>query len=120
VLYGSAVREASAHEVVSSGLADGTKRCNILGELDYDSDVCTAVARHVGRLGSDVRATVSGIDEEVERELECERQAKKERERQLPRREPAVPGAWDFASVFHPRTASPNLSRPSSTKRRAS
>lgn len=109
VLYGSAVREASAHEVVSSALQHGRERCRSLGELSHDEHVCRAIVQHVRRLGSDVRAAVSGIDEEVERELECERRAEKERERQLPRREPAVPEVWDFASVFDRRTASSNF-----------
>jgi hypothetical protein len=109
VLYGAAVREASADVVVRAALANGQKRCKSLNGLPHDELVCCAIADAVQRLGSDVRAAMSGIDEEVERELECERQTEKERERQLPRREPASSRAWDFASVFHPRTAAPDF-----------
>ena len=107
-LYSHAVHSDSAHAVVAATLERDARRCDAIGASRGGDAAAAAIEQRVCQFGSDVFLVVSGLDEECERELECD-ELERETETQVPRRDPATPTPWQFKGVFDPRTASPGF-----------
>lgn len=64
------------------------------------------ISDQVTEYGYEHEITVTGLDEECERELEKEVEMEKEVEVQVPRRQPAEEEDWDFSAIFRAQSAS--------------
>ena len=97
-LYAEAVRVAAAQSVATSRLASFVDRAHSFNVVVI-KEARAAVMRRLSKYGHDVAATVGGLDEECERELETERELEREREVEVPRRHPAVSRVWPVSLI---------------------